>query len=186
MVNGIATVGADEQLLAAARTGDQDSFARLIEPQIAAGYRLAVSMLSDPGQAEDVVQEATFRAWRAVGQLSSSSRLRPWFLSIVANRCRTIRRTRWWSVLLVPLSEANIPTSVDATDGHEDLLRALRRLSPDERAAVFLRFYEDMNSREVGEVLGISATAVRSRLHRALRRLRGRGRLACGFAGRRY
>lgn len=168
----IATVGADEQLLAAARAGDQDCFARLIEPQIGAGYRLAVSMLNDPGHAEDVVQEATFRAWRAVGQLSSSSRLRPWFLSIVANRCRSVRRTRWWSVVKLPLSEANVSRSAEAADGHDDLLRALHRLSPDERAAVFLRFYEDMNSREVGDVLGISATAVRSRIHRALRRLR--------------
>jgi RNA polymerase sigma-70 factor (ECF subfamily) len=171
-VQGLAAVEHHEQLLVAARAGDKDCFARLIEPHISAGYRLAVSMLNDPGHAEDVVQEATFRAWRAVGQLSSSSRMRPWFLSIVANRCRSIRLTRWWSVVRLPLLEARHSSSSESADGHEDLLRALKRLSPDERAAVFLHFYEDMTSREVGDVLGISATAVRSRIHRALRRLR--------------
>ena len=171
-MQGVATVSGDEQLLVAAKAGDQDCFARLMEPHIAAGYRLAVSMLSDPGHAEDVVQEATFRAWRAVGQLSSSSRTRPWFLSIVANRSRSLRQTRWWSVVGLPLSGLSGSTFAEAADAHEDLIRALRQLSPEERAALFLRFYEDMNSREIGEVLRISATAVRSRIHRALRRLR--------------
>jgi RNA polymerase sigma-70 factor (ECF subfamily) len=171
-VQGVTAVGADEQLLVAARAGDQACFARLIEPHLAAGYRLAVSMLNDRGQAEDVVQEATFRAWRSVDQLRSSSRIRPWFLSIVANRCRSVRSTRWWSIILTPQPGAGRPSPADVADTRADLARALRRLSPEERAAVFLRFYEDMNSQEIGEVLRISASAVRSRIHRALRRLR--------------
>jgi RNA polymerase sigma-70 factor (ECF subfamily) len=165
-------VGADEQLLVSARAGDQDCFARLIEPHIAAGYRLAVSMLNDPGQAEDVVQEATLRAWRGIGRLSTVSRLRPWFLSIVANRSRSIRGARWWSVVLLPVAEVVLRTPAEAVHIHTDLTSALRRLSPDERAAVFLRFYEDMTSRQVGEVLGISAAGARSRIFRALQKLR--------------
>ena len=171
-VQGIAAVSAEERLLVAAKSGDQDCFARLIEPHIGIGYRLAASMLSDPGQAEDVVQEAIFRAWRGIHQLRSSSRLKPWFLSIVANRSRSLRRTRWWSVVLLPLTEAGRPASAETADARADLVSALHRLSPDERAAVFLHFFEDMNSREVGEALGISGSAARSRIHRALRRLR--------------
>jgi RNA polymerase sigma factor (sigma-70 family) len=171
-VHGIAIVDADEQLLVGARAGDQDCFARLIEPHIAAGYRLAASMLNDAGEAEDVVQEATFRAWKAVGQLSSSSRIRPWFLSIVANRSRSVRSTRRWSMTLTSQAGQSQEGPAEEVDTRADLVNALRRLSPDERAAVFLRFYEDMSSHEIGEVLRISATAVRSRLHRALRRLR--------------
>jgi len=53
-----------------------------------------------------------------------------------------------------------------------ELVDALRRLNADERAAIFLRFYEDMNSREVGQALGISAAGARSRIRRGLRRLR--------------
>jgi RNA polymerase sigma-70 factor, ECF subfamily len=172
VVQQVAVLGADEKLLAAARTGDQSSFERLIEPHIAVGYRLAASMLNDAGQAEDAVQEATLRAWRSIGQLRSSSQVRGWFLTTVANRSRSMRGARWWSVIRLPAAGLGLPNPADAADRREDLSRALARLSPEERAAVFLRFYEDMNSREVGEALGITATAARSRIHRALQRLR--------------
>jgi RNA polymerase sigma-70 factor (ECF subfamily) len=171
-VQHVAVLGGDEKLLAAARTGDQASFERLIEPHIAVGYRLAATILNDAGQAEDAVQEATLRAWRSIGQLRSSARTRGWFLSIVANRSRSMRGARWWSVIRLREAVSGLASPADAVDQREDLSRALGRLSPDERAAVFLRFYEDLNSREVGEVLGITAVAARSRIHRALRRLR--------------
>jgi RNA polymerase sigma factor (sigma-70 family) len=83
-----------------------------------------------------------------------------------------MRRSHWWSMLRLPDARSGLPSPTDAVDQREDLSRALGRLSPEERAAVFLRFYEDMKSHEVGEALGITATAARSRIHRALRRLR--------------
>jgi len=171
-VQQIAVLGGDEKVLAAARTGDQASFGRLIEPHIAVGYRLAAAILLDAGQAEDAVQEASLRAWRSIGQLRSGAQVRSWFLTIVANRSRSMRGTRWWSVIRLPESRLGLPSPAEAVDRREDLSKALGRLSPDERAAVFLRFYEDMTSREVGEALGITATAARSRIHRALQRLR--------------
>lgn len=172
MVQRVDTLGAEDQLFVAARAGDQLCFQRLIEPHMAVGYRLAVAMLNDPGQAEDAVQESVFRAWRGIGRLRSSSALRAWFLSIVANRSRSLRRTHWWSVVMLPLSASGLPNPAEAGDRHADLVSALHRLRPEDRAAVFLRYYEDMSSRQVGEALGISATAARSRIHRALRRMR--------------
>jgi len=171
-VQQIAVLGGDERLLAAALTGDQACFERLIEPHIAVGYRLAAAMLNDAGLAEDAVQEAILRAWRSLGQLRSSAKVKGWFLTIVANRSRSMRSTRWWSVIRVPETRMGLPSPADAADRRHDLTKALSRLSPDDRAAVFLRFYEDMNSREVGEALGITATAARSRIHRALQKLR--------------
>jgi RNA polymerase sigma-70 factor (ECF subfamily) len=168
----VAVLGGDGKLLAAARTGDQVSFERLIEPYIAVGYRLAAAMLNDSGQAEDAVQEATLRAWRSIGQLRSSAQVKGWFLTIVANRCRSMRRARWWSVIRMPETRSGLASPADAADQREDLSRALGRLSAEERAAVFLRFYEDMTSGEVGDALGITATGARSRIHRALKRLR--------------
>lgn len=162
----------EEKLLADARAGDQTSFERLIEPHIALGYRLAAAMLGDASQAEDAVQEATFRAWRSIRQLRSSALIRGWFLSIVANRCRSMRGARWWSVVRLPGPFGRLASPTDAVDAHEDLAVALTRLTPDERAAVLLRFYEDMTSREVGRALGITASAARSRIRRALQQLR--------------
>ena len=168
----IAVLVSDEKLLAAAQSGDQPSFERLIEPHIVVGYRLAAAILNDVGQAEDAVQEATLRAWRSIGQLRSGAQTRGWFLSIVANRSRSMRGSRWWSVIRLPETRLGLPSPADEGDRREDLSRALARLRPHERAAVFLRFYEDMNSLEVGVALGITASAARSRIHRALRRLR--------------
>lgn len=166
------TVLGEEKLLAEARTGNKTSFEQLIEPHIAVGYRLAAAMLNDQAQAEDVVQEATLRAWRSIRQLRSSAQTRAWFLAIVANRSRSMRGTRWWSVIRLPEPLPRLPSPADAIDRREDLSLALRRLNGDERAALLLRFYEDMNSREVGRALGITATAARSRIRRGLQRLR--------------
>lgn len=171
-VRQVAGLGSDEELLAAARAGDQACFERLIEPHIAVGYRLAAAMLNDAAQAEDAVQEATLRAWRSIGQPRSSAHFRGWFLTIVANRSRSMRAARWWSVIRVPETRVEVPSPTDDADRREDLSKAVGRLSPEERAAVFLRFYEDMNSHEVGEALGITGTAARSRIRRALQRLR--------------
>ena len=168
----VALVGADEELLASARAGDLACFERLIEPQISIGYRLAAAMLNDAGQAEDATQEATLRAWQSIRQLRSVSQLRSWYLTIIANRCRSIRGTRLWSLIRVPDTRSGFANPVDDVDQRQDLARALARLSLEERAAVFLHFYEGLTSREVGEALGITATAARSRIHRALRRLR--------------
>ena len=83
-----------------------------------------------------------------------------------------MRGARWRSVIRLPETRSGLPSPAETAERREDLSMALGRLSPEERAAVFLRFYEDMNSREVGEALGITATAARSRIHRALQRLR--------------
>jgi RNA polymerase sigma-70 factor (ECF subfamily) len=171
-VQQVAVLDGDAGLLSAARGGDQTSFERLIEPHISAGYRLAATMLNDPGRAEDAVQEATLRAWRSLGQLRSSAHFRTWFLSIVANRSRTMRTERWWTVIPLNETRRGSPDPADGADRRHDLSRALGRLSPEDRAAVFLRFFEDMSSAEVAASLGITATAARSRIHRALRRLR--------------
>jgi RNA polymerase sigma-70 factor (ECF subfamily) len=170
-VQQVAVLG-DERLLTAARAGDQTSFERLIEPHIAVGYRLAAAMLNDAGQAEDAVQDATLRAWRSIRQLRSSAQVRGWFLSIVANRSRSMRGGRWWSVIRLPEASWRLPSPAEVVDRREDLSMALRRLSPEERAAVLLRFYEDMNSSEVGRALGITASSARSRIRRALQRMR--------------
>ncbi len=166
------TLSADEQLLAASKAGDKESFSRLIQPHLAAGYRLANAMLDDSGVAEDVLQESTLRAWRGVRGLASGSAVRSWFLAIVANRARTTRQRSWWSVLVLPLSSAVHRPGENEIEERMDLMHAVRGLRPEDRVVVVLRFYEDMNSTEIAEVLGITASTVRSRIRKALSRLR--------------
>ena len=147
------------------------AFDDLLGPLVGRGYALAITMLNDRTAAEDAVQEAAIKAWRKLPTVRDRSAIEPWFLSIVANQCRSIRRGRWWSVLKFP----EIHPESRAEDQHPsamDLDRALDRLSPEERLPLLLHFYMDMTFEQVGTVVGISMTAARSRIYRALDRLR--------------
>jgi RNA polymerase sigma-70 factor (ECF subfamily) len=159
------------QLMVSAAAGDADSFAALIEPLLDPAYRLAAVMLADRSSAEDVVQEASVKAWRKLRQLrGDASSLRPWFLSIVANECRMARRQRWWSVL--KLAEVPAAASSPAPGASSDLHEALLKLQPEERLPLVLHFYLDLPLDEVARALRISPSAAKSRIYRAARRLR--------------
>jgi len=147
------------------------AFDDLLGPLVGRGYALAVTMLNDRAAAEDAVQEAAIKAWRKLPTLRDRSAVEPWFLSIVANQCRSVRRGRWWSVLRFP----ELRHDSSAPDQHAsalDLDRALDRLSAEERLPLLLHFYMDMTFEQVGHAVGISMTAARSRIYRALDRLR--------------
>jgi RNA polymerase sigma-70 factor (ECF subfamily) len=165
-----ATVRDSDNLISRAASGDEAAFESLIRPELQPAYRLAVVLLDDPAAAEDAVQEATFKAWRHLGRLRPGTEMRAWFLTVVANQCRSERRRRWWRVLR-GLDHWEAAASEPDVAGW-DVEQALLGLSPQDRAAVFLRFHEDLALQEVARVLGISTTAARSRVHRALRRLR--------------
>ena len=160
------------QLLRQAIAGDERSFDALIGPLVEPGYRLAVSMLGQREEAEDVVQEAAIKAWRNLNQLKDASVVRSWFFSIVANQCRTVRRGRWWSVVRLAAPEQPRPGPEEEAVQRTDLERALRRLGPDDRLALYLRYYMDLPLNEVAAVLGISETAAKSRIHRAAQGLK--------------
>lgn len=161
------------QIMARAAQGDAQAFAALIEPLLDPAYRLAAVMLNDRSTAEDAVQEASIKAWRKLGQLRSDlGSLRSWFLSIVANECRMVRRQRWWSV--VKMDEIRpVHGSRDQFDETAlDLKSALLRLSPEERLPLVLHFYLDLPLEEVARTLGLSPAAAKSRIYRTARKLR--------------
>jgi len=159
-------------LVLAAQEGDRLAFDALIGPLIEPAYRLAFGMLHQREEAEDAVQEAAVKAWRKLGNLRPGANLRPWFLGIVANQCRTTRRSRWWSVIKLAHLQVAAPSGGMLPFVGEDLRQALRRLEPGQRAAVILRFYLDLPLEEVAAVLSIPIGTAKSRLSRGIRRLR--------------
>jgi RNA polymerase sigma-70 factor, ECF subfamily len=165
-----------QRLIGLAQHGDDRAFEALIEPLLEPSFRLACCMLLDRAAAEDAVQEATLKAWRALGRVHpEASSLRPWFLAIVANQCRSMRRGQWWSVLRGMTSEHSSGDGAESlVPTQMDLASALRRLDPRSRAAVVLRYYLDHSFEEVARVLGGSPGAAKSRIHRALRVMRVR------------
>lgn len=158
MTAGAAPAGSFDELLGA-----------LLEP----AYLLAVAMLGDRSLAEDAVQEASIKAWRGIHTVRDPNSLRSWFLSIVANQCRSLRRARWWSVRPLLSDVASVKSSPEnVVVGGVDLTRALNRLPAEDRAVLLLHFYYDLTYDEVGRCMGLSMTAARSRIHRAAHRLR--------------
>jgi RNA polymerase sigma-70 factor (ECF subfamily) len=142
-------------------------FASELSPHLDAAFRLAMVLLRDREAAEDAVQEAALKAWRKRSGLHRPERLRSWFLAIVANECRMTRRRRWWSV--IRLADVAPQHEVSSSD---DLYEAIRALRVDEQAPLFLFYFLDLPLDEVARVLGVSPGAARSRLYRAVSRLR--------------
>jgi RNA polymerase sigma-70 factor, ECF subfamily len=174
-VEPIRTVSDDQaERLERARAGDGRAFGDLLAPVLDPAFRLAMTMLKDRTAAEDVVQEAALKAWSNFGRFRPEAELRPWFLAIVANECRTARRGRWWRV--IRLADLDILRRGAVSD-HSlaerlDLDAALDRLPPHHLLALTLYYHLDLPIDDVARVLGCSAAGARQRLHRALVALR--------------
>ena len=163
------TAAGERPLYELARTGDEAAFEALIGPLVEPALRLAHSMLGDRWEAEDATQEAVTKAWRKLGQLRPGMPVRPWFLTIVANQCRNVRRTHWFRTLR--MSEV-LQRTGEPDDDRLDLERAVAHLPARDRQAIFMHFYLDLPVEEVAVVLGISTSAARARIYRACHRLR--------------
>lgn len=162
----------DADLVGRAQAGDAAAFTTLLRPLVAPAYRLAGAMLHDPQAAEDVVQEASLKAWRKLHQLRPGAEVKPWFLGIVANECREVRRGRWWSVLKQAETELPRTAAVDSTAELTDLRRAIGRLKHRRRLLLVLHWYLDLPVTEVAAITRSSEDAVKSELSRAIGQLR--------------
>lgn len=152
---------------------NEQSFTDLLVPLVQPAYRLACAMLHDGPAAEDIVQDASLIAWHKHERLQDRSRLKGWFLGIVANECRNARRRSWRTRVSVGLpSGLSVLSGEDRVVGRADLRDALRRLGHEDRLVVVLYFYLDMSLADVAAVVDTSEAAARTRLYRAIRRLR--------------
>ena len=156
-------------VLSRAKDGDGRAFEELLTPVLEVGFRLAMTMLNDRGMAEDAVQEAALKAWRNLDRLRPDAPLRSWFLTVVANECRSVRRTKWWRVVRLPLT---LRQRAGELDERIDLAAALDRLPKRHLLPLTLYYHLDLPIDEVARVLGCSDGAARVRIHRALAALR--------------
>jgi RNA polymerase sigma-70 factor, ECF subfamily len=170
----MAVQPASLSLVQAAKQGDDSAFEILLEPLLKQAYRLACAMLHDHHAAEDAVQEAAFKAWRKVSQLREGSDMRPWFLAIVANQCRSTRRSPWWSVLRADAPEIASGLPENAVLEGIELRKALRAMDPGKRLVLVLHWYLDLPLDEIAAVTGTSLHGAESRLLRATQELKKR------------
>lgn len=170
----MAVLPASMNLIQAAKSGDEEAFEILLRPLLEPGYRLAGGMLQDHQAAQDAVQEAAFKAWRKLGQLRDGSEMRPWFLGIVANECRSARRSRWSTVLKLVQPPAPETAAADAVVNRIELRRALRRLDEKKRLALVLHWYLDLPLEDIATITGSSIHAVEGQVRRGMQELRQR------------
>jgi RNA polymerase sigma-70 factor (ECF subfamily) len=117
------------------------TFEVLIQPLLPGAYGLAYSMLGGREAAEDAVQEAAAKAWRGFKRLRKGASSQSWFFTIVANQCRDARRVSKTIVLsLFDVPEPKVADHADLVARDLDLERALARLTPQQRALLFLRY----------------------------------------------
>jgi len=157
-----------------AARGDERAFDRLVSEHHPAMSRVAYVICGDPDLTRDAVQSAWSIVWRRLPTLRDPAHVRSWLVAIAANEARqALRRQRRRPV--VDLSAAHDRASGgDPADSIEvvDLQRALSHLKPDERQLLALRFVAGLDSTEIAQQLGGSASGIRSRIARLVDRLR--------------
>jgi len=164
--------------ISAAATGDERAFARIVDSHQADMERVCFVICGDVDVAQEGVQLAWPIVWRRIGTLRDASRLRPWLVTIAANETRRLmrgRRRRAVREIAVPVEPMiDHGGGLDPADhlSNLDLARALGRLDEVDRSIVAMRYIVEMTSAEIGPAVGLSAAGVRTRLARALPRLR--------------
>jgi RNA polymerase sigma-70 factor (ECF subfamily) len=161
-------------LIRQARRGSADAIEALVRRHWDAAHRAAYLIVHDAGAAEDIAQEAMLAAVRSIDRFDRRRPFKPWLHRIVVNRSLDLLRARTRrQEVSVEVTGPVADAPVQAPDVLSDeLMRALAELAPDERALVVMRHLLGYRSPELGRMLGMPAATVRTRLARAITRLR--------------
>lgn len=192
-----AASGDESDLIQRLRAGDKYACAECIDRHSASVYRLALRMVSDPQEAEDIVQETFLSAFKAIDSFEGRAGLSTWLYRIAYNTA--LMRLRKKQPLYVPIDAPTTPDAEDSlttpvqlfdwcclpeddfqtSEARTELERAIAELPDTLRAVFVLRELEGLSTDETAQVLNVSAANVKVRLHRA--RLWLRERLASYF-----
>jgi RNA polymerase sigma factor (sigma-70 family) len=169
----------DAELVIRAQAGEVAAYEELVRRHSAAAVRLAHAICGSSGDAEDAAQEAFVKAYHALGGFRAEAPLRPWLLRIVANEAKNRRRSagrrgRLTAVVAGRRPEHQpTPEDVAVTDADSRaVLAALARLADRDRDVISCRYFAGLSERDTAVVLGCKTGTVKSRLNRALERLR--------------
>jgi RNA polymerase sigma factor (sigma-70 family) len=168
-------------LVERARRGDPAAYEALVRAHQDIAFRTACLFAGSAAEAEEAAQEAFVKAWRALPRFRSGAPFRPWLLAIVGNEARNRRRAAGRRAGLAaraasergPGDAAPSPEAALLQGGdRRELLAALQALDERDRAVIACRYLLDLSERETAEALGCRRGTVKSRLSRALARMR--------------
>lgn len=167
----------DSEAVKALQRGDQRGLEALVERHELRALRTAYHVTRDPEAARDVVADAFLAVFEHIGGCDPDRSFEPWLLRIVVNRAISItRRGNRYQTVLALLRRAPERRDPEAevlqNELHSLLAEALRSLPARERAALSMRYFLDLDEREIAESLGWPLGTVKTRLHRGRAHLR--------------
>lgn len=167
-------------LVEQARRGDEAAWTAIIQQHQEPIFRLAYLLLSDGDDAKDIAQEAFIRAFQSLDRFDQNRPLRPWLSRITINLARNRRRslgrymahlTRWFQQESNTVEPGPQEMHLQAWQS-QALWQAIRTLNRSDQEIIYLRYFLELSVTETAEAVEIAPGTVKSRLHRALNRLR--------------
>ena len=150
-----------------------ERFERLVNQFQASLLRTCYMYLRDQEQAEDAVQETFFKAYRNLGAFRGESAEKTWLMKIAVNTCHDMRKTGWFRHMDRRVTPEMLPeASVPFQEFEEGLIVEVMNLPLRLREVVLLYYYQNMDTNEIAETLGIARSSVSGRLQRARKKLR--------------
>ena len=164
----------DPQVIHAARQGDQVAWEALVRQHEQAVFRLAYLLLGDPDDAEDVAQDTFIRAHKFLHRFDVNRPLRPWLMRIASNLARNRKRAVGRYLRALERAARRDPplTAPIDSDDSQLLWQAIRALKHSDQQVIYMRYFLELPEAEMAQALDVPAGTVKSRLHRALRKLR--------------
>lgn len=170
----------EPDLIRGAAQGDQDAYETLVRRYEEPVFRLAYLIVGDPDDAKDIAQETFIRAYHHLHRFDPERPLRPWLLQIAKNLARNRQRAlgRYVAALsrafsTAPLADHSAEAEHARQGETQALWDAIRQLARQDQEIIYLRYFLELSVDETASVLNIQPGTVKSRLSRALRRLRG-------------
>jgi RNA polymerase sigma factor (sigma-70 family) len=170
----------EEDLVDRARRGDVDAYEELVRRYQDLAVRTAY-VIAGGAEAHDAVQEAFVKAYHALSRFRAGASFRPWLLRIVANEAINRRRAERRQVNLALRAAESRPDgdAVPSPEGaalererQEELVQAMQKLKPEDRLVIAYRYWFELSEQEMAEALGVARGTVKSRLSRAMGKLR--------------
>jgi RNA polymerase sigma factor (sigma-70 family) len=169
----------ETELVRRARRGEVSAYEELVRRYQGIAHRTAYLITGEAAEAEDAAQQAFVKAFGALGRFDPDRPFRPWLLRIVGNEARNLRRSagrRAALALVVSREPEQLAASPEAEaldrERRESLMAAVSGLVEADRQVIGLRYFLNLTEAEMAEALGVAPGTVKSRLSRAMERLR--------------
>jgi RNA polymerase sigma-70 factor, ECF subfamily len=166
----------DRDIIQRVLEGDVEAFSGLVDRHYARCARVAFRILGNREDAEEAIQDAFLRAFKALADYEDRERFSAWLTRILVNQCRTVlARTRRRDALFTDLDLQRLTFTSSAVPDDAiwpELEHVLERLPAEQREAIVLKYADDLTYEEMSRITGAGESALKMRVQRAFARLR--------------